>query len=60
MIKSIDIFGESINFTTKNGDKNFKTWLGALMTLFLYFLVIIYSTKRLFVMINREDTKYFE
>ena len=59
-MKSIDIFGDSISFTARNGDSNFKTWLGALITLFLYFLVVFYSTRRFVVMINREDTKFGE
>ena len=60
IVKSIDIFGDTVSFTAKEGDKSFKTWLGALVTLSLYMLIAFYSVKRFVVMINRDDTKFAE
>ena len=60
VVKSIDIFGDTVSFSAKNGEKSFKTWLGALVTFFLYMLLASYSIKRFIVMINRDDTKFTE
>ena len=60
VVKSIDIFGDTVSFTARNGDKSFKTWLGALVTFFLYMIIASYSIKRFVVMINRDDTKFAE
>ena len=57
-MKSIDIFGDSINFSAKGGARNFKTWVGALFTFLLCILLISYSVKRFVIMINRDDTKF--
>ena len=60
VVKSIDIFGDKVSFSAKDGDKSFKTWLGAIITFFMYMLIASYSIKRFIVMINRDDTKFAE
>ena len=58
IMKSIDIFGDSINFSAKDGERSYKTCVGAFVTLLLFILLSLYSTKRFIIMINRDDTKY--
>ena len=57
-MKSIDIFGDSIYISAKGGARNFKTWIGALLTFLLCTLLISYSAKRFVIMIDRDDTKF--
>ena len=59
-LKSIDIFGESVNFNARDQSKTFKTWPGALMTLLFALVVAAYGGKRFIVFINRDDTKFQE
>ena len=58
IMKSIDIFGDSINFSAKDGARTYKTCVGALVTFFLCILLSLYSTKRFVIMMNRDDTKF--
>ena len=58
--KSLDAFGETIGFSVKKGQKSFKTVRGAVLSLIIYSLIVIYGITKFQVMLNREDTKFQE
>ena len=44
-------------FSIKNGVLSYKTFPGAICSFLIYVLIMIYGSKKLLIMINREDTK---
>ena len=57
-IKKVDIFGDTIGFTMKGGSPTFTTCLGAVITICIYMLVLIYGQNKFLTMIFREDTSH--
>ena len=55
--KHIDMFGESISFTV-DGDEEFKTLLGAILSAVLIVLFVVYLVIQLNVMLDYRDTKH--
>ena len=55
--KKIDAFGEGIKFTV-NKQKTFSTSLGAIITLVIYVIVMIYAQLKGDILYNRLDTSH--
>ena len=55
IFKKLDSFGEGMNFTIKGRDK-FKTGFGALITLLIYIVVLVYGSKKLTDLSQKQDT----
>ena len=54
-IKGFDMYGKTITFTYKGQDQ-FKTFIGGIVSIILFFVAIIYGVNLLNVMVNRNDT----
>ena len=54
-IKSFDNFGKAITFTYK-GEEEFKTFIGGVMSLFAFVILVIYAQLMIRVMLDRNDT----
>ena len=46
IFKSVDMFGDSIGFTVRNGAVSFKTIPGAILSLIIYLLIVIYGSTK--------------
>ena len=57
MCKSIDNFGDSINFSVRGGLTSYKTWPGAICSIVIYSIIIIYGSTKFMTMARRQDTK---
>ena len=57
VIKSVDTFGESVGFTIGNGQSSYKTIPGALCSMIIYLLILIYGGTKFKTMIKRDDTR---
>ena len=55
--RSIDIFGEGVNFQIEGAD-TIKTTLGAMLTLLVFTAVVFYGQDKLRTMLDRTDTYY--
>ena len=44
--KSVDKFGDSIGFKVRNGESSFKTIPGAILSLVIYLLIVIYGSTK--------------
>ena len=53
----VDSFGQAVSFTVK-GKKTYNTCFGALITLFVYMIVIVYGAKKFEVLKKRQDTAH--
>ena len=53
----MDNFGESINFSLRDGNKSYKTMPGAICSLAIYSIILLYGATKLSIMANRQDTK---
>ena len=53
-LKSVDIFGEQIEFTF-NGDTRFKTWIGASISCFMCTFFIIFLALRTTKLVSNDD-----
>jgi hypothetical protein len=51
-IKQIDIYGQDINLTYR-GDQNFKTTPGAIVTIFVFIVLLSYAAYRSYILINK-------
>ena len=58
LVKSIDIFGDSVGFTVNNGSSTYQTWTGTFVSIVIQILVIIYAVKKFTIMTNYEDTNF--
>ena len=56
-LKSLDNFGDSVNFSVKNGLKSYTTWPGAIFSLIIYSVILLYGGTKFTIMANRQDTK---
>ena len=57
-IRQLDKFGDSVSFTVRKGQSTFTTWAGAVVTLIISALILIYGSQRFIAFIKRDDTKY--
>ena len=53
----MDNFGDSINFSLRDGLKSYKTWPGAICSLVIYSMILLYGATKFDIMANRLDTK---
>ena len=42
----IDSFGEDKSFTVRDGDRYYRTWLGTLLTLLIYGVIVVYGMNK--------------
>ena len=57
LIKSVDNFGETVNFQIA-GKPTFASWSGAILTLIVYLLTLIYAQQKLVTMMSYGDTNF--
>ena len=57
--KSLDLFAQNVNFRENGGD-SFGTTFGAITTLMISCIVIMYGMKKFFIMQNYLDTQLTE
>lgn len=56
LLKSIDLFGDKVQFKVKD-KTTFVTLPGALVTLMIYFLIVLYGQQKFRIMWQYEDTQ---
>ena len=56
-LKSLDLFGDSVNFSVKSGLKRYTTWPGAICSLIIYSVILLYGGTKFTIMAKRQDTK---
>ena len=56
-LKKIDMFGQGIKFTVK-GQETYKTCSGAILTLLIYVIVLVYGSNRFQKFYQRQDTSH--
>ena len=52
-VQSFDKFGDSVNFTVKNGSATYQTWKGIILV-----LIILYGVEKFTMMTRYEDTTF--
>ena len=57
IFKSVDKFGDSVNFSVKNGSASYKTCSGAILSILIYSLILLYGGTKFTTMVKRQDTK---
>ena len=57
IFKRFDTFGESVSFTVKDGKTKYNTYLGAFVSLCVYFVLIIYAYKKLTFLVSYQDAQ---
>ena len=57
VLKSIDNFGDSINFSVRGGLKSYNTWPGAICSIVIYSIILLYGTTKFTMMARYQDTK---
>ena len=57
VLKSVDKFGDSVNFSVKNGLNSYRTWPGAICSLIIYSIILLYGSTKFTIMAKRQDTK---
>ena len=57
--KSLDLFGSTIGFQIR-GNEAYNTIPGALISLIIYVIVLIYGTNKFFKMYNNLDTNFMQ
>ena len=58
-IKEIDLYGKQPEFYLKGKPKK-ATWIGTILTIIYIILYIVYFCYKLFRMLKREDTTFFD
>ena len=56
-LKSLDNFGDSVSFSVGNGLKSYRTWPGAICSILIYSIILLYGSSKFAIMAKREDTK---
>ena len=56
-MKSLDIFGVGIGFNIAGKHKSYS-YLGALLTIYVFMITGLYAFKRYTIMVNLNDTTY--
>ena len=54
--RNIDQYSETINFNFDGGKANFKTYMGATLTLILYTITLTFAINRLTTMVNHVNS----
>ena len=57
LFKSFDLFGKEIRFRTK-ANEEFQSCYGAVLTLLIYSLVLVYAQNKGYKVYHRSDTTY--
>ena len=57
MFKRLDLFGAGMSFTI-DGNRNYNSILGALITLWIVIVVFLYGQSKFVVLKERADTSY--
>ena len=57
-MKSIDSFGEVVNFTTGNDQTKYGSFPGAIFTLLMLAFTLLYGVQKFIVLLEREDTNF--
>ena len=55
--KKLDVFGQGIKFTVK-GEESYKTCYGAILTVLIYLIVLVYGLNRFQKFYQRQDTAH--
>ena len=59
-IRTLDSFGESASFTTFNGRTKVGSIYGAILTLLIFSVTLLYGVSKFIVLKDREDTNFTE
>ena len=59
LFKRLDIFGQQLTFTI-DGEEKFQTVFGAALSICVLVLVLIQSSQKFEVLINKEDTNHMQ
>ena len=57
LFKKVDLFPTDVNFR-ENGGSSFKSGCGACISVFIFVIMVFYSTSKLSILVNYEDTNY--
>ena len=56
LVKSVDVFGESVSLNYK-GDSEYKTMAGAIITIIIKSFMVVYGVTHFRIVYNYEDPK---
>ena len=55
--RKLDLFGQGVKFTVK-GEETYKTCAGAILTIIIYMVVLVYGLNRFQKFYQRQDTAH--